>query len=560
MKKPDGAVVHPHGVGSPCCHRPIGVHRACGSRGPSGPSRRQFVKGVAGLAGAALASRPAAANDVRWPWAPNPRSSIYLSRNGTPDQNVAKVFQMAYGGIENFIGPDDIVLLRPNLQWPYNGYTNTAVGKAMIDLILNRPGGFSGEIIVIEDQHRSDPHTSVNSGWCTPLKASNGPYNWFELIQHYVTHKNEYPNGIHTDPTTGQINVTFQFLMESYSFTLPNPHPILSTYGGKTYSGTSERIDGSVNPFLRFKNVHAARSCYYARRTDLRYSSAIARVSPLRTEYEMSYPVFKSQHSGLYVSYFKDHPTAWNPVSESFTPHRVRLINMSTLNHHGVYAGVTSIVKAHFGMVYGTFHEAGWPENWPATFHYAGGTIGYWMETIRRCDLHMSCAERIGRESRWESDAFQAKTIAISTDPVALDYLVGKYVLFPAGGQYGAGGESASEPWSNDPSLPGSYYGLTLEFCRDPLRDHSIINGTLNEAEMAVRTYDFARPPTADFDGDGDVDGADFGTFAHCYNGTGAPVPPGCEGVDLSADGSVDGVDYGIFSSCFNGSGNPPRC
>ena len=41
-------------------------------------------------------------------------SHIYHSRNGTPAQNVAKVFEMAYGGVHNFIGQNDIVLLRPN--------------------------------------------------------------------------------------------------------------------------------------------------------------------------------------------------------------------------------------------------------------------------------------------------------------------------------------------------------------------------------------------------------------------------------------------------------------
>ncbi|MBU0640093.1 MAG: hypothetical protein KKB50_14605 [Planctomycetes bacterium] len=462
-------------------------------------SRREFIQaGAAGLAGGILLGScdplRAAQRAQREPTL----SHIFHSANGTPAQNVAKVFRMAYGGIENFIGYDDIVLLRPNLQWPRNGYTNSEIGIAMIGLILKRPGGFGGEIIVIEDEHRSDPHASSNSGWCTTDKASNGPYNWFEVIQYFIDHADQYPNGIHTDPVTGQINVSFQFLQGGYSFTLAEPHPILSTYGGASYAGANTLIDAGVDPFLRYKNDYPDKTCLYVRRSDLRYTNDIARVAPLANEYYMSYPVFKSQHSGLYVSYFKDHVHAWNSDTESFTAQPVKLINMSTLNHHGSYAGVTSIVKAHFGMVYGTFHSTGWPDGDPRTFYYAGGTIGYWLDTIRQPDLHMSCAERIGRTSRQESDAYRAKSIVISTDPVALDYYVGKYILFPAGGTYGLDGSQAGEPWSNDPSLPGGYYGLTLEFCRDPLADHSIINGTLDEQEMVVHRYDFPELQTAE--------------------------------------------------------------
>lgn len=511
-----------------------------------GLSRRKFLQaGAAGLAGGLLYRDSLFA-------APLGRdvSDIYHSRNGTPAQNVAKVFDMAYGGIENFIGPNDVVLLRPNLQWPRNGYTNTEVGMAMIDLILNRPGGFAGEIIVIEDEHRGDPHTSSNSGWCTENKLSNGPLNWFELIQYYIDNADAYPGGVHTDPVTGQINVSFQFLQGAYSFTLADPHPILTTYGGHSYAGANTLVGPEVDPFLLLKNDYPTRTCLYVRRSDLRYTGGIARVAPLNSEYYMSYPVFKSQHSGLYVSYYQGHPNAWDPQTESFTSQPVKLINMSTLNHHGSYAGVTSIVKAHFGVVYGTFHNTGWPTGTPRTFHYAGGAIGYWMSTIRQPDLHMSCAERIGRSSRQESNALRAKAVAISTDPVALDYYVGKYILFPAGGTYGENGSHAEEPDTNDPSLPDGYYGLTLEYCRDPLADHSIIIGTLDEQEMAVHLFEHA---PGDLDSDGDVDMDDFQRMQACHEGVDEPCEYECQGADLDEDGDVDMDDAATFFDHLNG-------
>lgn len=63
-----------------------------------------------------------------------------------------------------------------------------------------------------------------------------------------------------------------------------------------------------------------------------------------------------------------------------------------------------------------------------------------------------------------------------------------------------------------------------------------------------------------DSDGDNDVDGADYGQFAGCFNGSGNVVPDACLLFDYNGDQFVDGVDYGLFASCFNGSGNPSPC
>ena len=518
-------------------------------------SRRAFMRaGAAGMAGG-LVARYGSVSNARTPEGDTPlptsgqqpSSDIYCSQNGSPEENVAKVFEMAYGGIENFIGPDDVVVLRPNLQWARNGYTNTEVGFAVMDQILRRPGGFHGEIIVVENQHRPTPHTHYHSGWVTEDKASNGPYNWFELIQYFRDHMDEYPDGVHIDPVTGQTNISFQFLMRGYECVLEDPHPMLPTYSGYRLAGSWERLDPEVDPFLWFKETYADRTCFYVQLWDLQYTSAIARVGPLRAQYRMTYPIVKSLHSGLYVSLYKDHTLAWDPQAESFTQQPVKLINLATLNHHGSYAGVTSVVKSHFGIADPNFHDAGWDGDDPPTFYYAGGAIGYWLDKIRRPDLHMSCAERIGLESRNEHDAYRARTIAISTDPVALDYYVGKHVLFPAGGPWGEGGAYASALDSHDPSLAEGHYARTLQLCHDPMADHSIINGTLDEEQMVVRRHDFASPP-GDMDGDGDVDHADYAQFHACQGGPGVPVEePTCEKALMDDDNDVDLADFAQF-------------
>jgi hypothetical protein len=66
--------------------------------------------------------------------------------------------------------------------------------------------------------------------------------------------------------------------------------------------------------------------------------------------------------------------------------------------------------------------------------------------------------------------------------------------------------------------------------------------------------------PQADLNGDRSVDGADYGLFSGCFNGTGNAIAAGCECSDLNGDNSIDGADYGIFTGCFNGTGNPSPC
>ncbi|MBN1490470.1 MAG: hypothetical protein JXA69_11190, partial [Phycisphaerae bacterium] len=65
----------------------------------------------------------------------------------------------------------------------------------------------------------------------------------------------------------------------------------------------------------------------------------------------------------------------------------------------------------------------------------------------------------------------------------------------------------------------------------------------------------------SDYDGDGDVDLADFGVFSACFNGPNrAPAQANCEAPDADGDGDVDLTDFGVFSACFNGPNRAPAC
>lgn len=70
---------------------------------------------------------------------------------------------------------------------------------------------------------------------------------------------------------------------------------------------------------------------------------------------------------------------------------------------------------------------------------------------------------------------------------------------------------------------------------------------------------DVTQRPRADFDGDLDVDDADFGLFQACATGAGVPASaPDCDSADFDGDGDVDQSDFAAFQRCFSGPGMVP--
>ncbi len=65
-----------------------------------------------------------------------------------------------------------------------------------------------------------------------------------------------------------------------------------------------------------------------------------------------------------------------------------------------------------------------------------------------------------------------------------------------------------------------------------------------------------------DFDGDADVDTADFAFFQVCASGPGIPYSPGCEDQDFDGDNDIDQDDFAVFQRCYTGENNPakPSC
>jgi hypothetical protein len=60
-----------------------------------------------------------------------------------------------------------------------------------------------------------------------------------------------------------------------------------------------------------------------------------------------------------------------------------------------------------------------------------GAEVGVFLKTVRKADLNITAAEWVGLVSRVEPPVVRTRAVLASTDPVALDYHSGKYLLFP---------------------------------------------------------------------------------------------------------------------------------
>lgn len=372
-------------------------------------TRRRFLTGAAAvLSGAALSLvrramglAPVQAQTDLTPRAylpfvsggPGTLHHVYVARNGTPVTNVQNVIALA-GGIERFIDYDDVVVLKPNGQWPNQGYTHTLCMKALIDVILNRPGGFSGEIMIIEHVHRDPPpaqDNALNSNYCWNMSTSYRQRNWpdmnyFELVDDYHNHS------------------------------VPNITAIPLYDSGK---GDFVAVSGPAD--LEANQHGWVRTTYTA--------PANGRTARL------SHPILLSSYSGKLIDLEKG---VWH--DGGYNGQKVKLIFLPTLNNHASldyedYAGPTSALRCHLGIVdftgpgYYNLHGVGY--NSPVNPRAMGETVGHLITHILKPTFYMTCAEWTGYGGRTGSSATQTETVGLCADPVTLDYWMCKHVMLP---------------------------------------------------------------------------------------------------------------------------------
>ena len=413
--------------------------------------RRDFLKGIL-KAAVWLSVSPSTVRSM--PQGPrlhkNPSSTIYRAVNGSPDRNVGKVVEMM-GGMERLIESDAVVLIKPNVQWWNQGAPNLSALKALVDLIMNRPGGFKGEVVVAENCHRGlTPWKSLASGWARSFERNSDV------------------------PDVSNMSELCTHLKGSYSTRFSAVHWVDLAYGGKRVFSPKDGAgyvygDGTGGlPLIKCDNGASGQ----------RFRSTI-----------MTYPIFRTDQ-GTIVD-FKN--GIWK--KGEYTGQPLRFINLAALNHHSAFCGATSAIKNYMGITdlsggsdsarggrlsgpYYNFHSFAFDGSAPSPVHGAlGKEIGIFMKTVRKADLNITTAEWVGLTSRTNPPIARTRTILASTDPVALDYHATKYLLY-----------SNSKVSIHNPDNKKSPLYQYLMKCAEAG------GGVFDEDRVEIKTYDFKKP------------------------------------------------------------------
>jgi hypothetical protein len=370
------------------------------------------------------------------------QSIIYRSLNGTPSENLTKVIELI-GGIEKIIEENDIVVIKPNVQQWNQGATNLSALKTFVDLIMNRPSGFYGEVVIAENCHRGrEPWKSEQSGWIKYFERNSD----LRMINNF--------------------NDLTSHLKETYGNRYSTCHWIDVRKGGNRVFGPADGTgyvycDGTGGvPLISCDNGETG--------DDFR-------------EVIMTYPIFKTD-KGTIIDLKNG---IWN--EGVYTEQPLRFINFAALNHHGHYCGATSAIKNYFGITdisgggdgillnkYNNFHSFAF-NKWDhgPVQGMLGAEVAVFMNTIRKADLNIIAAEWVGLASRTEPPVDHTRTVLASTDPVALDYHATKYLLYP--------NSNISIHNPDNEESPLNHY---LAKCAE----HG--GGVFDEKQVAVESYD----------------------------------------------------------------------
>ena len=371
-------------------------------------------------------------------------ATVYRAVNGRPAENVAKVLDLM-GGVARLFGPDDVVVIKPNIQWTDQGVPNLQAVQGLVALIFARPGGFAGEVILIENVHRG-PEPWHHAGWAHPFV------------------RNADITGIHN------YNSLCDQLKSRYGDRFSVCHLINAKDGGRRIYHPSEApgyiyCDGTGGlPLIAFNNSAPPEN----------YREVI-----------MTYPVFRSDR-GTVVDFRYG---VWQ--SGRYTKRPWKFVNVAGINHHSTWCGISSAIKNYLGIsdlsggpdphddgklteAYYNFHAFPFDKWAPGPRPgMIGAEIGVFLDKIRRADLNIVTAEWVGLGSRVALPVARTRAVLASTDPVALDYHSAKYVL-----------HSNSNVGFHDPDDPDRPTHQYIKACAD----HG--GGIFDERRVALVSYD----------------------------------------------------------------------
>ncbi len=380
---------------------------------------------------------------------PGDGCTVYRSINGRPDENLIKTVEML-GGIQNLVQQYDVVVIKPNVQWWNQGCPNLLALKTFVDLIMERPGGFCGEVVIAENCHRGiEPWKSMSSGW---LRT----FEWNSDLENISS-----------------MNGLCAHLKKKYEKRLSVCYWIDVDEGGNRVHGPDEGTgyvycDGTGGvPLISLDNGRKGKD---------------------RRKVIMTYPIFKTD-KGTIID-FKN--GIWE--KGEYTGQPLRFINFAALNHHSTYCGITSAVKNYLGISdlsggadphengkltgdYYNFHSFPF-DKWAAgpVPGMLGAEIALFMKSIRKADLNITTAEWVGLASRTEPPMAHTQAVLACEDPVSLDYHGAKYLVYPNSGLR----------IHNPDNVKGPLYQYLKACSKEG-------GGIFDEAKVAVKSYDFSK-------------------------------------------------------------------
>ena len=307
---------------------------------------------------------------------------VFQVRNGDCFQNTAKLWEML-GGPSRYIGPNDIVVIKGNAQWPNQGYTHTGCIKGVIDKILDIPK-FSGEVLICDNTqlYGSDERFGFDAD--VDHRTHNWPnHNWNSLAAEYQTN--------------GKPVAVKRWRSDTNYYTVHDP----------------ANGEGWTRSFFTFHDYNTYFSC----------PILASPLTPGRL-IDMKNGVWEGGH---------------------YTGQKVKTIFMPTLNTHGEgtwnpdHTGVTSAIKSFFGAT--EIHDGvGGPWNGyynvhPSSFgrarpDYAGELHARYMQNMYSPVLYITAAMWSGHYSRTGA-ATETKTVLACENPATLDYIACKHVISP---------------------------------------------------------------------------------------------------------------------------------
>lgn len=384
-------------------------------------------------------------------------ATVFRAVNGRPEENLEKVLALM-GGVETLFGDRDIVILKPNLQWYNQGAPNIAAMDRLVTLIMERPGGFRGQVVLAENIHRG-ARPWERAGWAVPFARNSdlpGVRNYNELAAE---------------------------LKKRYGSRFSVCHLVNISSGGMRVFSPADGpgyvwCDGTGGvPLLALDN---------------------GLEGPGRREVIMSYPILRTDR-GTLVDY------RWGVwESGTYTGQPVKFVNCAALNHHSVYCGVTSAVKNYLGVsdlsggpdpteggrLSGDYHNF---HSFPFTGDgkgpvpgMLGAEVGHFLKTVRRPFLNITTAEFCGLVHRIGLPVARTRAVAASKDPVALDVHAAKYILFPNSGISKHDPENRRSPAAQYLKQCARTGGYCYDETEVDVRSFDLTTGRLQEAEELV--------------------------------------------------------------------------